>query len=152
MFVSNGMNSTNHDDLFKILIVQSDPDVCEVLRDSLEAEGYLIETVERGRAAAGRLQQASYGTVLLDMKLTDSDGLTVLKTLRAVDPTLPVIILTGFQHKGTVEAAANAGSFAYMLMPYEPSEMKAVVHCAIAHRRHSQHRLASGCHATGAQF
>jgi PAS domain S-box-containing protein len=121
-------------DRSRILIVQSDPDVCVALRDSLEPEGYRIDTVGYGRAAVEHLETASYEAVLLDMCLPDFDGLSALKRIKETDSTLPVIILTGFYDADTPAHALAEGAFAFMLMPYSSSEMKTVLRDAIAIR------------------
>ena len=128
------MKPPRHTSQSRILIVQSDPDVCVALRDSLEPEGYRVDTVGDGLAAVGYLETMSYETVLLDMYLPDLDGFSALKRIKETDSTLPVIVLTGFYDATTSAHALSEGALAFMLMPYTSAELKHVLRCAIAIR------------------
>ena len=77
-----------------VLIVDDDSDIRQALGDMLHAEGYRIHAVASGREAIAQASEVFYGAVLLDIGLPDLDGHAVLRSMRELDPALPVIILT----------------------------------------------------------
>jgi PAS domain S-box-containing protein len=121
------MLSTN-----SILIVDDDPDIREALGDSLEYEGYQVQTVGAGRQAIERVKQAHFGAVLLDVGLPDLDGLSVLKVLRELDPKLPIIIFTAYTSVENTVGSLSKGAFAYLTKPYNLDEIKATIKRAIS--------------------
>lgn len=114
-----------------VLIVDDDPDIRQALGDMLQAEGYGIHAAATGTEAIAQARQVFYGAVLLDIGLPDLDGHAVLRSLRAVDPTLPVIILTGYVTEQNTVAPLTKGALAYVTKPYRPAEIKAFVQRAI---------------------
>jgi DNA-binding NtrC family response regulator len=88
-----------------------------------------------GSEALERLREQSVDVVLLDLRLTNEDGMEVLKRLRDEDPSLPVIMLTGH---GTVEHAVQAtklGAYDFMLKPPDLDHLGVVVGRAMEHAR-----------------
>src|SRR5688500_16827420 len=110
-----------------VLIVDDDPDIRQALGDMLQAEGYGVHAAATGTEAIAQARQVFYGAVLLDIGLPDVDGHAVLRSLREVDPTLPVIILTGYVTEQNTVAPLTKGALAYVTKPYRPAEIKAFV-------------------------
>ena len=118
-----------------VLIVDDDPDLCEALSDSLEHEGYRVHAVGRGAEAIQQARRIPYAAVLLDLRLPDLDGQAVLKALTELDPTLPVIILTGFPTTENTVRSLVKGAFACLTKPYNPDVVKATLRRAVAVKR-----------------
>jgi len=114
-----------------VLIVDDDPDIRQALGDMLHAEGYRIHAVASGREAIAQASEVFYGAVLLDIGLPDLDGHAVLRSIREVDPALPVIILTGHVTEQNTIGPLNKGALAYVTKPYRPAEIKALIRRAI---------------------
>ena len=114
-----------------VLIVDDDPDIRQALGDMLEAEGYDVHAAGTGADGIARAGHVFYGVVLLDIGLPDIDGHAVLRALREVDPTLPVIILTGYGSEQNTIGPLNKGALAYLTKPYRPAEIKALVRRAM---------------------
>ncbi len=115
-----------------ILVVDDDPDIRDALRDYLEHDGYDVETVGAGEPAIERVRHRRFGAVLLDVGLPDVDGLTVLRSLHEIEPTLPVVIFTAFtSYENTVGSLAK-GAFAYLTKPYNIEEIRAILQRAIS--------------------
>jgi two-component system response regulator AtoC len=88
-----------------------------------------------GSEAVERLRAHDVDAVLLDLKLADEDGLQVLRRLREIDATLPVVMLTGH---GTIEHAVQAtrlGAYDFMLKPPDLGHLEVVVRRALEHAR-----------------
>lgn len=114
-----------------ILIVDDDPDISTGLSDLLLHEGYHVEAVDTGTRAITIVQERRFQGALLDIGLPDIDGLSVLKTLLARDPTLPIIVLTAFGKSDNAVEALNRGAFAYLTKPYNRDELRATLRRAL---------------------
>lgn len=115
-----------------LLIVDDDPLVLETLQDILAEEGYDIHAVGRGLDALDVAQQINFDAALVDIRLPDLDGLTVLGRLLQVDARLPVILLTGQATVDSTIHALNEGAFAYLTKPYHMDELKSTLRRAVA--------------------
>lgn len=115
-----------------ILVVDDDPDIREALRDYLEHDGYRVETVGAGEPAIERVRHTRYGAVLLDVGLPDVDGLTVLRSLHEIEPSLPVVIFTAFTSYENTVGSLSKGAFAYLTKPYNIEEIRAILRRAIS--------------------
>lgn len=109
--------------LSSILIVDDEPDLCLALEDLLRHVGYTVRSVMTGREALQAAEQRQFGAVILDLGLPDLSGFEVLRGLEALDPGLPVIVLTAsVQDSHTVESLRQ-GAFAYITKPYHRDEL-----------------------------
>ncbi len=89
----------------RLLVVDDDPESCEVLAEALQAEGYEVATAPGGQAALHLANERVFDVVISDIRMPDLDGMALLRGLRDAAPDLSVILLTAF---GTVEAALEA--------------------------------------------
>ena len=122
------MNPTvNPTSTTSVLLIDDDPDIRDALSDMLKHEGYLIHAVGTGREGIDRVQSTHYGAVLLDIGLPDMDGHSVLKALSEADAELPVIILTGHVTEYNTVGPLTKGAFAYVIKPYNPRAIKAIL-------------------------
>ena len=118
----------------KILVVEDDPDIRELLIDSLCDIGY--DVMEAGDGGAG-LQSALEGLpdiILLDMMMPVLDGLEVLDRLKA-DPLtrfIPVIMVSARGQEQDISTALNSGAVSYLVKPWEPEDLEAKVRQAEA--------------------
>ena len=115
-----------------ILIVDDDPDIRESLGDMLSHEGYMIESAATGNEALQHARLGQYGAALLDIQLPDLNGLSGLKVMMELDPTLPIIILTGNATPENTIGSLTKGAFAYLTKPYNSQELKAILRRAVA--------------------
>ena len=115
-----------------ILIVDDDPDIRESVGDMLSHEGYVVESAATGNEALQHAKRQQYGAALLDIQLPDLNGLSVLKVMMELDPTLPIIILTGNATPENTIGSLTKGAFAYLTKPYNSQELKAILRRAVA--------------------
>lgn len=113
-----------------VLIVDDDIDIALGLHDLLKFMGFQVTVMHTGGEAIGRARTSPFDAVLLDLMLPDMDGLTVLPTLRAIDPTLPVII-TAFADIPKKHGLLTEGAFGHPTKPFDTEELKALVRRAI---------------------
>ncbi|QPC84910.1 response regulator [Phototrophicus methaneseepsis] len=106
----------------KIMIVDDDHTTVSLLQTLLELDGYDVIVVAKGTEVVNTAEQRTPDAILMDYHLADTDGVTVLKALRA-HPTIahtPVIITSGMDVSDEVMAA---GADAFLVKPFEPGEL-----------------------------
>jgi DNA-binding response OmpR family regulator len=111
----------------KILLVDDEPDIVEVIQDRLEAYGFTVITAGTGVEALKKLSMEKFDGVLLDVKMPEMGGIEALAEIRKRDTKIPVIIITS---SSTREAAIDAiakGANEYILKPFEWEELKSKV-------------------------
>jgi PAS domain S-box-containing protein len=114
-----------------VLIVDDDPDIRESLGDMLIHEGYQVQSVPDGTEALQCVKRERYSAALLDVQLPDLNGLSVMKVMMELDPSLPIIILTGHASQENTIGSLVKGAFAYLTKPYNSQELKAVLRRAV---------------------
>ena len=85
-----------------LLIVDDEPNILSSLRRALELEGYSADVAGSGRIALEKLRARPFDLVLMDVVMRDGDGLSALKALRADQPELPVLMMSGNSTSRTV--------------------------------------------------
>jgi len=108
-----------------VLIVDDDPNFCRTLRDILEARGYVVETEGSPENVIRRMEQEYKLVVLLDLKLGDTDGLDVLRTIRAKYPTKPVVLVTAYagEKASSIEKGLQVGAYTCLYKPFGGEEL-----------------------------
>lgn len=110
----------------KILLVEDDPQVGELVKRFLEKEGLGVDWVRSGREALDRVWEGSKpDLVVLDRGLPDKEGLEVLKELRGLDPLLPVLLLTGRADEDSRVEGLLEGADDYLGKPFSLKELLA---------------------------
>lgn len=110
----------------RVLVVEDDPTVAEVVVRYLEREGFEVESVGNGREALERAGQSLPDLVVLDLMLPGLDGLEVCRRLRAVAP-IPVIMLTARGEESDRVLGLELGADDYVSKPFSPRELTARV-------------------------
>lgn len=121
--------------LGKILIVDDDENICEVIKMYLETTGYNVKVAHDGKAAKEEFVNFSPNLVVLDMMLPGIDGMEVLKWIRK-DSNVPVIMLTAKGETFDKVLALEIGADDYVVKPFEPKELLARVKAVM--RRYSK--------------
>ena len=126
----------------EILLVEDRESLRAMLAETLTNEGYSVEAVATGDEAVRRLGEGRrYGLVLTDLKMPGADGIAVLKAAVAGDPSVPVVVLTGF---GTVETAVTAmksGAADFLGKPVDPDLLLLLVERHVRARRSAVARV-----------
>jgi DNA-binding NtrC family response regulator len=116
-----------------ILVVDDESLIRWSLAESLEAEGFTV--LEAGSACEALACLDSHhdiGVVLLDLKLPDSNDLTLLRRLRRLAPTSRVVLMTAHGTADILDEAIRAGAFRAVGKPFDMEDMVAIVRDAVA--------------------
>jgi len=122
------------DDPCRLLVVDDEANLREVLKGLLEREGYSVELAPDGATALVKARERSYAAVLTDLAMPGLDGMELLAELRQLAPDLPVVMLTAH---GTVAKAVEAmrlGAFNFLTKPFDQAELARVIESAVACR------------------
>ncbi|MCI0628253.1 MAG: response regulator, partial [Acidobacteria bacterium] len=119
----------------KILVVDDEEAIREVVTTLLEAQGYRCAMVGNGRLAQEQLQKDSPDLVLSDMVMPEMDGMRLLEWLRGREPDVPVIMVTAMHDLSTALEAMRRGAYDYILKPFEKDQLFLCVRRALEHRR-----------------
>lgn len=123
-----------------ILIVDDDSQILDMLKCTLENEGYDVDVAADGKSALALLPDCKPDLVLLDLKMPDLDGYQVLKLIRE-QSEVPVIVLTGVLDPRSVYDSVNLGADDYVRKPFRSRELLARIHNKLR-------RASSGPHQT----
>jgi DNA-binding response OmpR family regulator len=109
----------------RVLLVEDDHVLGEALRDHVAAAGHAVDWFKLLDDATAATLTMAYGLILLDMRLPDGDGITLLQSLRNRDDSTPVIILTAHDQVSDRIAGLNAGADDYLVKPFDLNELSA---------------------------
>src|SRR5262245_27986805 len=118
----------------QILVVDDELNLRRVLAAQLERDGYDVHTAEDGEQALAVLREHHIDLVITDLRMPKLDGMELLRRVVALDPGLPVVMLTAH---GTVDNAVEAlktGAFDYITKPFDQGEIRAIVRKALRTR------------------
>jgi response regulator RpfG family c-di-GMP phosphodiesterase len=127
--------TTTHEERPRVLIVDDEKFIRDILADFLGMEGYVVRTAEDGQAAMNELGLAHYDLVISDLKMPRMGGIELLEQIGSVAPNALTVIMTGF---GTVETAIDAmkrGAYDYILKPFKVEEVIHVVQRGLEKQR-----------------
>lgn len=114
-------------DAKRVLVADDDPDIRQLLSDRLHASGYSAETAIDGAHALRILRGETFDGLILDIGMPDMDGLEVLQQIRERDARMPVIMVTASGSKERAVQAVGLGAQAYILKPFDPTELEQVI-------------------------
>jgi DNA-binding response OmpR family regulator len=125
------MNSTRPTG--RILVVEDDPAVQKALRRLFESEGYTVEVQADGISAMESFHAASPAVIILDLRLPKLSGGDVCKEIKALAPTLPIVVLSATSDVSDKVLLLELGADDYVTKPFSPRELLARVRAALRH-------------------
>ena len=103
----------------RILIVDDEPSICDVLSISLRKEGYSVVAETDPRRALERFRNERFHVVLQDLKMPEMDGLDLLRELKRLQEDAVVIIMTAYSTWDRAVEAMRLGAYAYVKKPFD---------------------------------
>ena len=129
------------DDRPRVLVVDDEKVIRDMLAEFLGMEGYVVKTAEDGVAAVTELRKEQFDLVLSDLKMPKMGGIALLEEIARTSPDALTVIMTGF---GTVETAIDAmkrGAYDYVLKPFKLDEVVHVVQRGLEKQRMAAENL-----------
>jgi DNA-binding NtrC family response regulator len=122
------------DETYRILVIDDDVEMCELLSDVLKGEGWSVMSISDSLEASGTLRKEEFDVIITDLKMKGLKGLDLLEEARKAAPLTPVIIITAF---GAIESAIKAmkmGAYDYIAKPFRTDEIVLTVKKALENR------------------
>ena len=111
----------------RILLVDDDPDVLDILGDFIAVFGFEYETATDGLDAVERLKHGTFNIVLTDMMMPNMDGMELLHHIHNNYPDTKVMVVTGYDRTFTYTDVINAGASDFISKPFNPDELEAKI-------------------------
>lgn len=132
----------------KILVIDDNIDICQLLERFLTKKGYNVETTISGKTGLEMVKKSFYDLIFCDFKLRDMEGRDVLQKVREISPGTQVAIITGYADvKIAVEVIKN-GAFDYVTKPLIPDEIINLIERALSSSKASKSNTESFSKAT----
>ncbi len=119
------------DGLARILIVDDDPEMAELLAEILTDEGYHARTATSGREALWMMNSVAFSLVITDLRMHGMSGMKLLAEIRTHHPHTATIMITAFGTINTAIEAMREGAYDYITKPFKTDVILAVVHRAM---------------------
>ena len=110
-----------------ILVIDDDDAICSLFRDTLDGAGHKVTAVSDSSEGLELTRQQDYDLVFLDLKMPGLDGAELLKQIRLTKPTLPVMIITGYQDSDLMMSALAHGPLGVMIKPFKVTDILTAV-------------------------
>ena len=118
----------------RILVVDDERSMRELLHIVLRREGYTVFLAENGQTALATLERERIDVLISDIKMPDMSGVDVLRAAKQIDADLVGIMVTAFASTETAVEALRLGAYDYLMKPFDVEELKAKVRNAIERR------------------
>jgi excisionase family DNA binding protein len=123
--------ATASSDRARVLIVDDEPGIRDVLTRTLELTEYDVEAVPDGTTGLDRLRLGPYDLLIADLRMPGMDGMTLIREARRLQPSLKVVIVTGFSTESSAIQAVNLGVAGYLVKPFRLPQVLSVVSRAL---------------------
>jgi len=111
----------------RALVVDDERLILKIISDILTKEGYQVTTAFNCNRALDLLKENLFHVVLTDIRMPEKNGIDLLEGIRALNPDLPVIMMTGFASLGTAMKAMQLGAFDYLTKPLDYNKLKSII-------------------------
>lgn len=119
----------------KILVVDDEQSLREVLSIMLKRTGYAVTSVADGEEAIELLSKDIFDLVITDLRMPKIDGMEVLKAAKSASPETVVLIITGFASADSGVEAMKQGAYDYLTKPFQVDEVQMIIRNALEKRR-----------------
>jgi two-component system response regulator HydG len=114
-----------------ILLIEDDLTFSRILEGFLTKNNYNVTIAHKGKTGLQEFKEKKFDLVLLDYRLPDTTGMEVLTEIKATNPNVPVLIMTGFSDIRTAVRAIQAGALEYITKPVNPEELLMMLQTAL---------------------
>ena len=119
----------------RILIVDDEEVVRLAFERILSGDHSVVESASCGTEALRRMDEESFDVVLLDLRMPEMDGLTVLRNIKQRHPDSEVVVITGYPELETAKQSVALGAYDYLAKPVGPEDVIQAANGAMLHKR-----------------
>ena len=119
----------------KILVVDNEKNMRDLLSFTLKKKGYFVETAEDGEMAMESLSREIYDVVLTDVRMPRMSGLTLLQKAKEVSPETIIIMMTAYASTESAVEAMKEGAYDYLTKPFQFDAIQMIIQNAMERRR-----------------
>ena len=125
----------------KLLVVDDDQNLLELVRARLNGANYDVVVAGDAEAAVEAATRGKFDLSIVDLRIADQDGMTLMERLHSVNPEMPVIILTGYASIESAVEAMKRGAYTYLTKPFDPRELFLQIERALESRKLASENL-----------
>jgi len=125
----------------KILVVDDERGLREVLSIMLKRAGYLVTEASDGEEAIGHIGKEIFDLVITDLRMPKADGMAVLKAVKSSAPETVVLVITAFATADSAVDAMKQGAYDYLTKPFQVDEVQLIIRNALEKRRLSTENI-----------
>ena len=118
-----------------VLVVDDDSAHRTMLKTLIGGWGYAVSEADDGSTAVEKIKEAAFDLVLMDVRMVKVSGLEALETIKAVNPAIPVIIMTAYSSVETAVKALKQGAHDYLTKPLDFDKLRLTIERAMEHTR-----------------
>lgn len=122
----------------RILVVDDEAEIRDILVYLLEKEGFKVITASDGQQAMQKICLETPDAVILDVRLPDLDGIELLKKIKEIFDDLPIVLITGHADVYQAVDAMKAGAYDYLVKPFDNNEVVRIIRHALSERQLKQ--------------
>ncbi len=119
----------------RLLVVDDEPGMRELLEIMLSQEGYTVRTAATGEEGFKMYRQQEPDLVLTDVKMPGMSGLDLIREIRSVNPSIPIIAITAYSSAEDAVRAVREGAYDYLSKPFEIEDLRIIIRNALETRR-----------------
>ena len=119
----------------KLLVVDDDTNLVELVRAKLQSAAYEVATASKAEEAVEVAKGEVFDFCILDLRLADRSGISLMRELHSIIPDMPVIILTGYASVESAVEAMQEGAYSYLTKPFNTQELLLQIKRALENRR-----------------
>jgi len=113
--------------MISVLLIDDEIELVKAFRTKLEYEGMEVSVAHTGASGIALLKKRNFDVAILDIRLPDQDGVELLKIAKTIQPTLEVIMLTGYATFETAIQSMKLGAYDYLRKPCELTELSSLI-------------------------
>ena len=124
-----------------VLVIDDEQLMRDFVKETLSRSGYKVAVTADGKSGMEILEKEPFDLVVTDLKMSQMDGLEVLRQVRTSFPGVDVVVMTAYATVETAVSALKAGAIDYIMKPFTPDEIEVVVQKAVEHKRLEEENL-----------
>jgi len=114
--------------MYKILIVDDEPDVCDFVKHFFEERDYDVATASNGEEAVRAAKKQKFDVILMDVRMRKMDGIEALRKIREFDKITDIIMVTAVDDKERIGEATRLGARKYITKPLILEDLESAVY------------------------